>query len=213
LTLISESEDELLSMMEELKNVSEKVGLKISWKKTKLMSNGQWNSRNVGVINVEAVEKFKFLGTVLSFENREKMEVAARISSAWRAFWSYKRFFTDKNLALFHKRRLMDMCILPVFTYGAACWTFSDHCAYRLSVEQRAMERIILRTSRLSHIRNSTIRRKTKIRGVAETAMSLKWKWAGHMARYDDDEKRISSWLKLCGQCKLPFEFNYIHSS
>jgi hypothetical protein len=197
LTLISESEEELLTMIEELKNVSEKVGLQISWKKTKLMSNGHWNSCNVGDIKVETVEKFKFLGTILSFENRENLEISARISSAWRAFWSYKRFFTDKNVAIYHKRRLMDMCILPVFTYGAACWTFNDHNAYKLSVEQRAMERIFMKMSRISHTRNSAIRKKTKIKGVAETAMSLKWRWAGHMARFNDDEKRLSKQIEL----------------
>jgi hypothetical protein len=36
LTLISESEDKLLTMIEELKNVSGKVGLQISWKKPNL---------------------------------------------------------------------------------------------------------------------------------------------------------------------------------
>ena len=48
----------------------------------------------------------------------------------------------------------MDMCILPVFTYGASCWTFDDHSAHRMEVEQKAMERIILSVNRTHRIRN-----------------------------------------------------------
>jgi Reverse transcriptase (RNA-dependent DNA polymerase) len=148
ITLISESKTELLKMMEELKTESEKVGLMINWSKTKIMTNATPTDFKVQGQDIEKVKKFKFLGTVLSFDDRENLEISARISSAWKAFWSYKRYFTDRNLAIVHKRRLMDMCILPVFTYGSACWKFSDHSAHRLQVEQRAMERIMIGINR-----------------------------------------------------------------
>jgi Reverse transcriptase (RNA-dependent DNA polymerase) len=196
LTLISESKQELVEMIEELKIESEKVGLFMNWKKTKIMTNDGTSTFAVDGRNVEKVEKFKFLGTMLSFKDREQIEISARISSGWKAFWSYKRYFTDKNLARVHKRRLIDMCILPVFTYGAASWTFSDHSAHRLQVEQRAMERIMLGVNRYHRLTNEKVRKKTQVKDVAATAMELKWRWAGHLARQDEDRisKQIEKW-------------------
>ena len=87
-------------MIIELKNASESVGLKINWNKTKIMSNGIVTEMKIDNETIEIVKKFKFLGTILYFENREQEELSARISAAWKAFWAHKRFFTDKNFAL-----------------------------------------------------------------------------------------------------------------
>jgi hypothetical protein len=84
------------------------------------------------------------------------------------------------------------MCILPVFTYGSACWTLTDHHARRLQTEQRAMERIILKVSKRDHIRNETNRKKSKIKDVITHEMEQKWRWAGNVARFDDNR-----WSKI----------------
>jgi hypothetical protein len=195
-TLISESKEELLEMIEELKVSSRKVGLLINWSKTKIMTNSQEVDFMIENKNVEKVDTFKFLGVQMAFKNREEIETSARASSAWKAFWSLKKYFIDRKLALVHKRRLMNMCVLPVFTYGAASWTLSDHAAHRLQVEQRAMERIILGVNRTHHIRNKTVRKKSDVKDVVKNAMELKWRWAGHLARYDDERisKQVEKW-------------------
>lgn len=156
-TIISENENDLKIMIEDLMRESEKTGLLLNWKKTKILTNVKINNVNVRNNIIEVVDKFKYLGTKMSFENREDNELTARVSSAWKAFWNYKRFFTNKKLALIHKRRLLNMCILPVFTYGSAVWSLTDHRAHRLSVEQRAMERIMMNTSRIAKIRNEKL--------------------------------------------------------
>jgi len=194
--LIAETKDELLEMLHELKEKSEEVGLTINWNKTKIMTNTDENVFQLGNHSIEKVESYKYLGVEVSFKDRENIEISRRISCAWKAFWSYKTFFTNKNLAIFHKRRLMNVCVLPVFTYGSASWTLSDHNAHRLQVAQRAMERILTGNSRREHIRNSTLRKKTEIKDVVQKGMELKWRWAGHMARYDDERisKRVEKW-------------------
>jgi hypothetical protein len=106
-TLMSESKEELLKMWNEHKERSEEVDLIISLNKTKIMTNAKDDNFQIGNQKIEKVQIFKFHGVQVLFVNRENHEI-----------WSYKRFFTEKNLALFFKRRLMDMCVLPVFTYG-----------------------------------------------------------------------------------------------
>ena len=146
----------------------ENKGLEMNGRRVSNLINDKIQDVKIESETIEIVKKFKFLETVISFE-KEEQESTARISSTWKVYWCYKPFFCDKNFAIIYKTRLMDICVLPVFTYGAACWTFDDHSVHRLAVEQCAMERIILNVNRRHRIRNQTIRKKTKIKNVSET--------------------------------------------
>ena len=86
----------------------------------------------------------------------------------------------------YHKRKLMDWCILPVLTYGAQTWSLTEAHEHQLAVAQRSMERSMLRIRRIDHVRNVDIRRTTKIKDVLEKVKELKWSWAGHLARRGD---------------------------
>ncbi|GBP38551.1 Putative uncharacterized transposon-derived protein F52C9.6 [Eumeta japonica] len=48
------------------------------------------------------------------------------------------------------------------------------------------MERSILKLRRIDKKRNTDIRNKTKLVDALQHTMTLKWKWAGHIARYQD---------------------------
>jgi hypothetical protein len=73
-TLLPESKDELVEMIEELKKASEEVGLLVNWKKTMRSNDSISNIQDDGH-QIEVAKKFKFLGSILSFENREKEEI------------------------------------------------------------------------------------------------------------------------------------------
>ncbi|XP_063362833.1 uncharacterized protein LOC134651663 [Cydia amplana] len=53
-----------------------------------------------------------------ALEARQGKEVDRRTENAWKSYWSMKHLMKG-DLPLSLKRRLMDMCILPVLTYGA----------------------------------------------------------------------------------------------
>ena len=60
-TLMSESEEELKSLLRKVKEESEKVGLKLNIQKTKIMSSGPITSWQIDGETVEAVRDY-FLG-------------------------------------------------------------------------------------------------------------------------------------------------------
>ena len=60
-TLMAESEDELKSLLMKMKEESEKVGLKLSIQKTKIMASGPVTSWEIDGETVEAVADFIFL--------------------------------------------------------------------------------------------------------------------------------------------------------
>ena len=60
-TLMAESEEELKSLLMKMKEESEKVGLKLSIQKTKIMASGPVTSWEIDGETVEAVADFIFL--------------------------------------------------------------------------------------------------------------------------------------------------------
>ena len=60
---MAESEEELKSLLMKVKEESEKVGLKLNIKKTKIMASGPITSWQIDVETVETVADFVFGGT------------------------------------------------------------------------------------------------------------------------------------------------------
>ena len=67
-TLMSESEEELKSLLMKMKVESEKVGLKLNIKKTKIMASGPITSWEIDGETVETVSDFIFWGAPKSLQ-------------------------------------------------------------------------------------------------------------------------------------------------
>ena len=67
-TLLAESEEELKSLLMKVKEESEKVGLKLNIKKTKIMASGPITSWEIDEETVETVADFIFLGSKITVD-------------------------------------------------------------------------------------------------------------------------------------------------
>ena len=65
-TLMAESKEELKSLLMKVKEESEKVGLKLSIQKTKIMASGPITSWQIDVETIETVTGFIFLGSKIT---------------------------------------------------------------------------------------------------------------------------------------------------
>ena len=65
-TLMAESEQELKSLLMKVKEESEKVGLKLTIQKTKIMASGPITSWEIDGETVETVSDFIFLGSKIT---------------------------------------------------------------------------------------------------------------------------------------------------
>lgn len=184
-TLISNSENDILKMIKDLKTESEKCGLLMNKEKTKIMTNSSSKDFIIDDWKIDKVDDFRYLGQNVSFISKTDKELDTRISAAWRSFWSLKKFLLS-NLPMSHKQKLMDTIILPILTYGAQTWTLTVKDENKLQAEQKAMERRILKISLIQHHTNAEIREITKIKDVLIKARELKWDWAGHTQRMED---------------------------
>ncbi|XP_063824649.1 uncharacterized protein LOC135074302 [Ostrinia nubilalis] len=114
-------------------------------------------------------------------------EVGRRIGQAWAAFGANSHVLRSKKIAQHLKTKVFNQCVLPVFVNGMETTTLTEKSAERLRVAQRAMERQMLGVSLQDHKTNEWIREKTRISDVVEEIESRKWRWAGHIARMNQD--------------------------
>ena len=74
-TLMAESEEELKSLLTKVKEESEKVGLKLSLQKTKIMASGPTTSWQIDGETVETVSDFIFLGSKITADGECSHEI------------------------------------------------------------------------------------------------------------------------------------------
>ena len=74
-TLRAESEEELKSLLMKVKEESEKIGLKLSIQKTKIMSSGPITSWQIDGETVETVSDFVFLGSKITADGDHSHEI------------------------------------------------------------------------------------------------------------------------------------------
>ena len=74
-TLMAESEEELKSLLMNVKEESEKVGLKLNIQKTKIMASGPITSWQIDGERVETVADFIFLGSKITADGYCSMKL------------------------------------------------------------------------------------------------------------------------------------------
>ncbi|CAG9088762.1 unnamed protein product [Plutella xylostella] len=207
IVIMAETLEEFGEMLTDLNDASKQVGLKMNMDKTKVMSNEHVSSSpvTVGGVTIEVVDQYPYLGQVIRLgkSNFDK-EVARRIQLGWAAFGKLRHIFTE-NIPQYLKTKVFNHCVLPVMTYGAETWCFTKGLIHKLRVAQRAMERAMLGVSLRDRIRNEEIRRRTKVTDIAKRISTLKWQWAGHVARRADDRwsRKVLEWRPRVGKRRV----------
>ena len=78
-TLMAESEEELNSLLMKVKEESEKVGLKLSVQKTKIMASGPITSWQIDGETMETVKDFIFWGSKITADGDCSHEIKRRL--------------------------------------------------------------------------------------------------------------------------------------
>lgn len=157
----------------------------------------------VGNKGLKIVDNYVYLGHILSFgRDHQGKEISRRIQLGWAAFGKLGDVLRSSEIPQCLKTRLFNQCVLPTMTYGAETWTLTQKTVHKMRVAQRAMERTMLGIRLQDRVRNTEIRRRTKVKDIGERVVELKWSWAGHMARRGDGRwsTAITEWWPRLGR-------------
>ena len=92
-TLMAESEEELKSLLMEVKEKSEKVGLRLNIQKTKIMTPGPITSWQIDGETMETVTDFIFLGSKTTMDSDCSHEIKGRLHPGRKAITNLDSVF------------------------------------------------------------------------------------------------------------------------
>ena len=125
-TLMAESEKELKSLLMNVKEESEKVGLKLNIQKTKIMTYDPITSWQT---DGETVADFILGGPKITADGDCSHEIKRRLLLGRKVTTNLDSIFKSRDFTLPTKVRLVKAMVFPVVMYGCQSWTIkkSEH--------------------------------------------------------------------------------------
>ena len=184
-----------------LKTEAIRVGLMVNASKTKYMKgrgskDSSVNPPSTTVLidgnDVEVVDEFVYLGSLVTADNNTSSEIKRRILAGNRAFFSLRHTLRSRNIRQRTKLTIYKTLIRPVVLYGHETWTM-------LAEDQRALgvfERKVLRSifggvqnedgvwrRRMNHELHQLLDEPS----IVHLIKIGRLRWAGHVMRMSDD--------------------------
>ena len=120
---MAESEEELKSLLMKVKEESEKVGLKLTIQKTKIMASSPITSWQIYRETMETVRDFIFLGSKITADSECSYEMKRCLLLGKKAVTNLGRVLKSRDITLPTKGRLVKAMVFPVVMYGCESWT------------------------------------------------------------------------------------------
>ena len=122
-TLNAESKEELKSLLMNVKEESEKAGLKLNIQKSMIMASGPITSWQIDGETVETVSDFIFLGSKLTADGDCSHEIKRRLLLGRKVMTNLDNILKSRNITLTTKVHLGKAMVFPVVMYGYESWT------------------------------------------------------------------------------------------
>ena len=152
-------EEELAKKFECLVKASTAYGMEISAEKTKLMTkniSGINTEINVNGQRLEAVTRFKYLGSVITDEG-SKLEILSRIAQTTAALTRLKPVWIGKSISLSSKIRLMRSLVTSIFLYACESRTLTAELQRKIQAMEMRCYLKILHISYKDHVTNEEV--------------------------------------------------------
>ena len=121
-TFMTESEEELKSLLMKVKEESEKVGLKLNIQKTKIMTSGSITSCQIDGETVETVADFIFLGSKITPDGDCRNEIGRHLLLGRKVMTNLDSIFKSRDITLPTKVRLVKAMVFPVVMCECESW-------------------------------------------------------------------------------------------
>ena len=118
-TILAERKRDLEKMLQKLKIESEKAGMRLNLKKTKIMTTGNLNKFKLDGTEIKIIDTYTFLGTIITRDGSISKEINRRISSGRLAMIKLEKIMKDRDLTATTKTKIVETMIFPIVTSGS----------------------------------------------------------------------------------------------
>ena len=122
-TLMSETKEEVKSLLMKMKEDSEKTGLKLNIQKTKIMASSPITSGQIDVKTMDTVTDFIFLGSKINADGECSRKIKRRLLLRREAMTNLESILKSRDITLPTKVCLVNAMVFPAVMYGCESWT------------------------------------------------------------------------------------------
>ena len=122
-TLMAACEEELKSLLMQVKEQSEKVGLKLNIQKTKIMASGPITSWQIDGETVETVANFSFLGSKITADSDCSHDIKRCLLLERKVMINLDNILKSRDITLPTKVCVVKAMVFPIVMYGCESWT------------------------------------------------------------------------------------------
>ena len=154
---MAESEEELKSLLMEVKEENEKAGLKLSIQKTKIMASGLINSWQIDGETMETVTDFIFLGSKITADGDCSQEIQRCLLLDRKSMTNLDSVLKSRDITLPIKVHVVKAMVFSVVIYGCGSWTINKAEHLRIDGFERWCWRRLLRVPWTARRSNQSI--------------------------------------------------------
>ena len=182
-TLMAESEEELKSLLMKVKEESEKAGLKLNIKKTKIMASSPITSWQ---INGKQWKQWQptFFGSKITADGDYSHEIKRCLFLGRKAMTNLDSMLKSRDITLPTTVHLIKAMVFPVVMYGWESWTIKKADRQRIDAFELWCWRRFLRVCQTARRSNKSILKEISPECSLEGLMlKLKLQYFGHLMR------------------------------
>ena len=142
---MAESEEELKSLLMKVKEESERVGLKLSTQKTKIIASGPITSWQIDGETVETETDFIILGSKITADGDCSHEIKRRLLLGRKAVTNLDNVLKSRDITLPPKVRLVKAMVFPVVMSECESWTIKKAEGWKIDAFELWYWRRLLR--------------------------------------------------------------------
>ena len=132
--------NELKSFLMKLKEDSEKVDLKLSIQKTKIMTSGPNTSWQIDGETVETMADFIFLGSKITADGDCGHEIKRHLLLGRKVMTKLASILKSRDITLSTKVCLVRATVFPVVMYGCESWIIKNAEHRRIDALEKTLE-------------------------------------------------------------------------
>ena len=190
LALLSTSRRNLQQKTNELEVHAKRTGLHINTAKTKVTKIKTDDNQPIviGIDDVETVDSFTYLGSVMDADKGSTVDINARLKKARTAYYKLRKVWASGHYRRKTKLRIYNFKsnVMSVLLYGAECWKVNQNDGQRLNTfHNRCLHRILCifwpRT-----ISNEKLYEEVEISRITDIIKARRWSFIDHFLQFEN---------------------------
>nr|KAG5707117.1 hypothetical protein BaRGS_011828 [Batillaria attramentaria] len=185
IALLSHKQQDAQEKLNRVAEEAEKTGLKINISKTEVMrvNHKQHDPIQLHQEDIKEVDKFIYLGSVVSKDGGTDEDIKSRTNKARHAFRTLRPIWRSTALSLRNKIRIFNSNVKSVLLYGSETWRTTKTGSHRLQTFINRCLRNILNIRYPLVITNQDLWERTRQVPIEQEIKKRKWGWIGHTLR------------------------------